>query len=269
MGHLADHCALLGEQDDLVETMVQSITRKAGTEALLRVAIAFACGIPSLVTLTLAATSEMGSRTTPIVWVLIALLALSPFVLYVRRIRGLRRSLVSGAIVGVITIWWVVGTGPALRSIDDGLELGYPVLAALVQCLVVAGALEGQKNLPAPPRPDNERPSEQARRKVVGAMRRPEMWTKVIHLEDPRPPDLVLAELREALDRIGKVKESDDPEWLIGSTRYGLQRVSIKVHIRKAGEGSELDLEAFADDIWGVGARKGLKKLLKAAGRDA
>ena len=81
-----------------------------------------------------------------------------------------------------------------------------------------------------------------------------------------RPPDEVFDQMRQALDRIGRIKEEREPEFLRGSTRYGLQRVSLKVTIVPRADGSSIEVESFGDDVWGRAARKGIEKLLKASG---
>ncbi len=128
---------------------MQTMATSDRAALLVRVAIALACGIPILVTLTLAAISE----TAPGLWFFLALLSLSPIAQYVWKVRGLLRSVVSGAIVGALTAWWVVSNGTALRNLDDGLELVTPILAVGLQFVVVAAAI-GRP--PIPPRPDNE-----------------------------------------------------------------------------------------------------------------
>jgi hypothetical protein len=67
-----------------------------------------------------------------------------------------------------------------------------------------------------------------------------------------------------ALRRVGRVTESDEPAFLRGRTRVGLQRVDFNIWINAAEDGSTARVEAFADDIWGGGARLGIRKLMKA-----
>ncbi|MPZ70700.1 MAG: hypothetical protein GEU71_14405 [Actinobacteria bacterium] len=87
------------------------------------------------------------------------------------------------------------------------------------------------------------------------------------HLEISQPPDSVFIQARRALEGIGKIKEMDeDALFLRGSTRYGLQKVRLKVFIKADGEGSRLTIKALADDVWGKGARKGCERLLEALG---
>lgn len=71
-----------------------------------------------------------------------------------------------------------------------------------------------------------------------------------------------------ALRRAGKVIETDADEGFIrGSTRYGLQRVRLQVHVRQNGDDSVLQVEALADDVWGKGARSGIKRFREELGR--
>ncbi len=61
--------------------------------------------------------------------------------------------------------------------------------------------------------------------------------------------------------------EADSSKMLIrGTTRFGLQKVRLKVHILPDGNGSALTIKALADDVWGKGARKGLERFLNTLG---
>ncbi len=52
---------------------------------------------------------------------------------------------------------------------------------------------------------------------------------------------------------------------MVGRCRYGLQSVKLRVSVVDTGRGSSLvKVQAFGDDIWGGGARKGTDKILKA-----
>src|SRR2546423_6453400 len=70
-----------------------------------------------------------------------------------------------------------------------------------------------------------------------------------------------------AMARAGKVLETDAGAGFIrGSTRYGLQKVRLKVTIQRSGNDSILNIEALADDVWGKGARSGIKRFRNALG---
>lgn len=74
----------------------------------------------------------------------------------------------------------------------------------------------------------------------------------------------IFEEIRSALATIGRVTEVDQPTFVRGRTRVGLQRVDVRVSIQERGALSVAQIEAFADDVWGAGAKMGIKKLLKA-----
>jgi hypothetical protein len=68
-----------------------------------------------------------------------------------------------------------------------------------------------------------------------------------------------------AMAKIGKVKEVDASEFFIrGTTRYGLQKIRLKIRIVQDVEGPRFEVEAFADDVWSKGARKGIKRFRAA-----
>lgn len=81
------------------------------------------------------------------------------------------------------------------------------------------------------------------------------------------PPPIALNQVKAALGVIGKVVEADDADLFVrGSTRYGLQKVRIKCQILPSGESSRVVIKALADDVWGKGAREGIKKMKNALG---
>lgn len=85
--------------------------------------------------------------------------------------------------------------------------------------------------------------------------------------DDARLPSATFSALASALQEIGKIKETDEAEGFIrGTTRYGLQRVRLKIHVSSGETGSKVSVEALADDVWGRGARKGIAKLREALG---
>jgi len=71
--------------------------------------------------------------------------------------------------------------------------------------------------------------------------------------------------LHRALGRIGEVYEVRSGSLLRGRTRVGLQRVSLNVSVTSEdGDAQTVLIEAFADDIWGGGARLGIRKFKRA-----
>ena len=70
-----------------------------------------------------------------------------------------------------------------------------------------------------------------------------------------------------AMADAGSVVEEDESELFIrGTTRYGLQKVRIKIKIDECDAGAVLCLSAFADDVWGRGARVGIRRFLESLG---
>lgn len=69
---------------------------------------------------------------------------------------------------------------------------------------------------------------------------------------------------RTSLERMGKItQENQDHLRLRGSTKYGLQKVLIKVHVEYVSSGSRVSIHAFSDDIWAAGAKDSIKRLLE------
>lgn len=85
-------------------------------------------------------------------------------------------------------------------------------------------------------------------------------------VEYPSPVDQTMADLQQAIASVGKVLEvSPTLNTVVGKCRYGLQSVKLRVAVIDTGRGTSLvKVVAFADDIWGGGARKGTDKVLKA-----
>jgi hypothetical protein len=78
-------------------------------------------------------------------------------------------------------------------------------------------------------------------------------------------PDVVVSEIHAALSSIGTVVAFDpEARFLRGRTRFGLQRVWLEILVHDEGDGSVAGVRSAADDIWGAGARRAVKKLLKA-----
>jgi hypothetical protein len=69
---------------------------------------------------------------------------------------------------------------------------------------------------------------------------------------------------RTSIERMGNVTlENQDRLRLRGSTKYGLQKVLIKVNVEYVSSGSRVTIHAFSDDIWAAGAKDGIKRLLE------
>ena len=83
-------------------------------------------------------------------------------------------------------------------------------------------------------------------------------------------PEQAFDRVHRAMTMIGTVIDEDRHTFVSGRTRYGLQRVSIKVFISSMNGDDQvvLRIEAFADDLWGRGARMGIRKLRRALGED-
>jgi hypothetical protein len=79
------------------------------------------------------------------------------------------------------------------------------------------------------------------------------------------PPELVYPLVADGMREIGKVTDEDPPKSLQGTTRFGLQRVRLRVGIAAHGSGASVTIEGLADDVWGVGARRGIKRLLTSS----
>lgn len=81
-----------------------------------------------------------------------------------------------------------------------------------------------------------------------------------------RGADQALRDVEAAFATIGKVLDSSPlTRTVTGRSRFGLQRIKLRVSIHDRGDGtSTLQIHSFGDDIWGGGARKGTHKLLRA-----
>lgn len=82
----------------------------------------------------------------------------------------------------------------------------------------------------------------------------------------PKPAEAALDDVMRAFTVIGKVVDvSNLTKTITGKVRYGLQSVKLRVSVVDQGEGqSVVRVQAFGDDIWGGGARKGTDKLVRA-----
>lgn len=84
-------------------------------------------------------------------------------------------------------------------------------------------------------------------------------------LDYGKSPEAAFNDLHRALRSIGKIEEAD-PEalFLRGTTRFGLQKVRLKMSVAPSDHGSTISIHALADDVWGKGAKKGIDKLIEA-----
>jgi hypothetical protein len=90
--------------------------------------------------------------------------------------------------------------------------------------------------------------------------------TDTIRIAGATPLD-AFDQVMAAMTRVGRVIEVDADEFFVrGTTRYGLQKVRLKVKVEQDGGDSLVKIDALADDIWGKGARSGSKKLREALG---
>jgi hypothetical protein len=88
--------------------------------------------------------------------------------------------------------------------------------------------------------------------------------SETLQLDGVSPADAFEKALR-AMSAIGKVTESDVSEGFVrGTTRYGFQKVRLKVHVRPQDAGSVVGVKALADDVWGKGARSGMMRFRDA-----
>lgn len=82
------------------------------------------------------------------------------------------------------------------------------------------------------------------------------------------PPVAALQVVRAAAADIGRLLELNDA---VGTalvrTRYGFQRVKLRISVVPSGAGSKIRVEGAGDDVWGAGARKGTDKLVTALGQ--
>src|SRR2546427_11595402 len=83
--------------------------------------------------------------------------------------------------------------------------------------------------------------------------------------ESPELADGAFGTMKSDLESIGRVTEEDESSmFLRGRTRLRIQRVDIRITIGAAEKGSVGHIESFADDVWGGGARWGIKRLIRA-----
>jgi hypothetical protein len=84
--------------------------------------------------------------------------------------------------------------------------------------------------------------------------------------EYPKRAELALYDVAQAFAAIGKsVEVRKLTKTVTGRVRYGLQSVKLRVSVVDHGDGRSLvQIQAFGDDIWGGGARKGADKLIRA-----
>lgn len=74
----------------------------------------------------------------------------------------------------------------------------------------------------------------------------------------------VLNELKEAFERIGKVRDVDVKAGKIkGNTRYGLQKVKIEATVESHEGQTKITFRGKSDDAQGIGAQKGIERLFE------
>jgi len=82
------------------------------------------------------------------------------------------------------------------------------------------------------------------------------------------PAQQAFAAAKAALERTGKITESDPTErFLRGTAKYGLQKVRVKVNVEESDRGSIVRIRAQGDDVWGKGAKKVVERLAEALER--
>lgn len=96
----------------------------------------------------------------------LTLVFLLPFVIYVRGALSTLAASVIGVLLLASTAWWTIGSWEALRHIDDGLEMVWPMAGVFLSLLIagVGGALirgelrwhEPPPSLPPPPNTSRE-----------------------------------------------------------------------------------------------------------------
>lgn len=81
-----------------------------------------------------------------------------------------------------------------------------------------------------------------------------------------KSPTQTLVDLQQAFAQIGKVVEvSELTSTVTGRCRYGLQSIKLRAAVLDGADGKSLvQIQAFGDDVWGGGARKGTDKLIAA-----
>jgi hypothetical protein len=86
--------------------------------------------------------------------------------------------------------------------------------------------------------------------------------SQVVNSDKPIAEVFAIAE--RALATIGTVKEADVRAGrLRGVTKYGLQRVSIGIELCETVGGTQMTVLGGSDDIGGVGASRGVARLLE------
>jgi hypothetical protein len=83
--------------------------------------------------------------------------------------------------------------------------------------------------------------------------------------EYSKGPLETLADLERAWNLIGNVQSVDRTALSItGKTRYGLQTVKIQASVTGSETASKIRVVALSDDVGGVGAKDGVRRLLEA-----
>ncbi|MGF1579126.1 MAG: hypothetical protein ACFCD0_07155 [Gemmataceae bacterium] len=84
-------------------------------------------------------------------------------------------------------------------------------------------------------------------------------------VESDKLPLETLDDVCDALELIGKFKEADEDELkIIGSCKFGAQTVRLTATLTPDENGTHLVIKGSSDDIWGVAAKSGVRRLVEA-----
>ena len=69
--------------------------------------------------------------------------------------------------------------------------------------------------------------------------------------------------LKNSINNVGELIEANKKtKTLVAKTKYGFQRVRIRISLIPENEGVKINFNGFGDDIWGGGARKGIDRII-------
>jgi hypothetical protein len=125
--------------------VIAEASHRGGRNALaVRIGISVLGAGASVWSLVIVGRSETGVRTSLTGWLLLYGFTLAAYPVYLLFVRGFRRSMTIGVLLGLATAWWIwQGLGP-LQHIDDGLEALYPVLGGFAGIVIVVMGLASQ-----------------------------------------------------------------------------------------------------------------------------
>jgi hypothetical protein len=84
-------------------------------------------------------------------------------------------------------------------------------------------------------------------------------------VEYDKPPLQTLGDLQSALSKIGQVSGVDEQEMTVqGTSRYGLQKVRMRLIVTPNGNGSKITAVSLSDDVWAAGAKNCNRRLFEA-----